>query len=165
MLAPVGSRVSADGTSLPARTYRANGKLHLAHVGVGGRGIDWGDKGAKKWAGCLIVGTEGKIYATAHNATFTMLPEEKFKDLQKNAPQKVDRSQGHERDWLNCMRTREKPIMHIEAGHRVASLCVLGNIAYRLRRKLRWDPVAENVIGDEEANRMLAVPCRSPWRL
>ena len=44
--------------------------------------------------GCLIVGTEGKIYATGHNATFTMLPEEKFKDVQKDRPEKVERSRG-----------------------------------------------------------------------
>ncbi len=75
------------------------------------------------------------------------------------------RSPGHEEDWLQCMRTRKKPIMHIEAGHRVATLCVLGNISYILGRKLHWDPVAEKVIGDEEANRMLSRPNRSPWHL
>jgi hypothetical protein len=55
--------------------------------------------------------------------------------------------------------------MHIESGHRVASLCVLGNIAYRLGRKLHWDPVAERFLGDEEANRMLGKPYRSPWHI
>ncbi len=75
------------------------------------------------------------------------------------------KSPGHEQDWLNCMRTREKPIMHIESGHRVATLCILGNISYRLGRKLHWDPVAERCIGDEEANRMLSRPNRSPWHI
>ena len=73
------------------------------------------------------------------------------------------KSPGHEQDFINCVRTREKPIMHIEAGHRVATLCILGNIAYRLARKIRWDPVAERVIDDEEASRMLSRPNRSPW--
>ena len=75
------------------------------------------------------------------------------------------KSPGHEQDWLDCMRSRKKPIMHIEAGHRVATLCVLGNISYRLGRKLRWDPVRERCIGDEEANRMLSRPNRAPWRI
>lgn len=75
------------------------------------------------------------------------------------------KSPGHEQDWLNCIRTRKKPIMHIEAGHRVATLCILGNISYILGRKLRWDPVAEKCIGDEEANRMLSRPNRAPWRI
>jgi len=75
------------------------------------------------------------------------------------------KSPGHEQDWLNCIRTRKKPIMHIEAGHRVATLCILGNISYLLGRKLHWDPVAERCMGDEEANRMLSRPNRAPWRI
>ena len=63
------------------------------------------------------------------------------------------------------MRTRKKPIMHIEAGHRVATLCVLGNISYILGRKLHWNPVAEKCTGDEEANRMLSRPNRAPWHI
>jgi predicted dehydrogenase len=74
-------------------------------------------------------------------------------------------SPGHEQDWVNCIRTRAKPIMNVEAGHAVATLCVLGNISYILGRKLLWDGAAERVIGDEEANRMLARPNRSPWHI
>ena len=75
------------------------------------------------------------------------------------------KSPGHEQDWLNCMRTRTKPVMNIEAGHAVATLCILGNISYRLGRKLRWDGENELVLDDEEANRMLSRPNRSPWRI
>ncbi len=79
--------------------------------------------------------------------------------------QRVNRSPGHRQDWFNCIKTRQQPIMPIEAGHRVASLCILGNIAYVLGRKLKWDPVNEQFIGDEEANRMLSRPSRGPWHL
>jgi predicted dehydrogenase len=75
------------------------------------------------------------------------------------------KSPGHEQDWVNCMRTREKPIMNVEAGHAVAALCILGNISYMLGRKLRWDAAAQTVIDDEEANRLLARPNRSPWHI
>ncbi len=75
------------------------------------------------------------------------------------------KSPGHERDWLNCMKTREKPIMHIDAGLAVANLCILGNISYILGRELRWDAETNRVIGDAEANRMLARPNRTPWRI
>ena len=75
------------------------------------------------------------------------------------------KSPGHEQDFMNCVRTREKPIMTIEAGHAVSTLCVLGNISYILGRKLEWDAAAERVVGDEEANRMLTRPNRSPWRI
>jgi predicted dehydrogenase len=78
---------------------------------------------------------------------------------------KVFQSPGHMENFEDCIRTREKPIMHMEAGHRVASLCILGNVAFQLRRKLEWDPIKEVVKNDEEANRMLSRPGRGPWHL
>jgi hypothetical protein len=66
---------------------------------------------------------------------------------------------------MDCIRTRQKPIMTIEAGHAVSTLCILGNISYILGRRLKWDAEAERVIGDEEANRMLSRPNRSPWHI
>ena len=51
--------------------------------------------------------------------------------------------------------------MHMEAAHRVASLCVLGNVAFQLQRKLEWDAVNERVKNDDEANRMLSRPGRA----
>lgn len=77
----------------------------------------------------------------------------------------VFRSPGHIENFEDCIRTREKPIMHMEAAHRVASLCILGNIAFQLQRKLDWDPVNERVRNDEEANRLLSRPGRAGWHL
>jgi len=79
-----------------------------------------------------------------------------------NVPYK---SPGHEQDFINAMRSRKKPIMTIEAGHAVGTLCILGNISYRLGRGLNWDAKNERVIGDEAANRLIARPNRSPWRV
>ncbi len=79
-----------------------------------------------------------------------------------NVPYK---SPGHEQDFINAMRSRKKPIMTIEAGHAVGTLCILGNISYRLGRGLKWDAKNERVIGDEAANRLIARPNRSPWRV
>jgi hypothetical protein len=44
-------------------------------------------------------------------------------------------------------------------------VCHLGNIAYWLNRPLKWDPAREVFVGDDEANRLLSRPMRSPWRL
>ena len=77
----------------------------------------------------------------------------------------VYRSPGHHEDFFNCMRTRQQPIMNIRAGHAVASVCILGNLAYRLGRKLEWDPVNEKFIGDEQANLLLNRPGRSVWHI
>ncbi|NQT38409.1 MAG: Gfo/Idh/MocA family oxidoreductase [Planctomycetes bacterium] len=68
-------------------------------------------------------------------------------------------------DFLHCVKTRDKPFRDVEYGHRVATVCHLGNIAYELKRPLKWDPVKEEFPGDEEANRMTWRPMREPWCL
>jgi predicted dehydrogenase len=78
---------------------------------------------------------------------------------------KAFRSPGHSENWEDCIRTRQKPIMHMEAAHRVASLCILGNVSFQLQRKLEWDPINERVKNDDEANRLLSRPGRGPWNL
>ena len=74
-------------------------------------------------------------------------------------------SNDHMGDFLKCVRSREKPVMDVAIGHRVTSLCILGNIAFRVGRKLNWDPTKEEIVGDPEANRLLAPPIRPPWHL
>ncbi len=71
--------------------------------------------------------------------------------------------EGHHQNWIECIRTRETPITDAWASHRVASMCILANLAYRLGRPLDWDPVAERFVNDAEANRFLSEPARSPW--
>lgn len=75
-----------------------------------------------------------------------------------------DATERHRENWLACIRSREQPVMPVDVGHRVISLAILANIAYRLGRRLRWDPKAERFLGDDEANRFLADPYRAPWR-
>jgi predicted dehydrogenase len=72
---------------------------------------------------------------------------------------------AHIANFLACVKSRARPNADVEEGHRSATMCHLGNIATRLGRSLRWDPVKEMVIGDPEANRWLARPYRKPWSL
>jgi hypothetical protein len=71
----------------------------------------------------------------------------------------------HVRNFLHCVKTREKPLADIEAGHRSTTACHLGNVAYRVGRKLKWNAQTEKVVGDDEANRLLTRSYRSPWTL
>jgi len=68
-------------------------------------------------------------------------------------------------DFLQCVKTRERPFRDIGIAHRAVSLCHLGNIAYWLKRSLKWDPVKEEVVGDPEASKWIDRPMRAPWRL
>ena len=68
-------------------------------------------------------------------------------------------------DFLHCVRTRERPFRDVELAHRAVTVCHLGNIAYWLKRPIRWDPEKEEIIGDPAVARMLDRPKRAPWRL
>ncbi len=68
-------------------------------------------------------------------------------------------------DFIHCVKSRERPFRDIELGHRTATHCHLGNIAYWLKRPLKWDPEKEEIIGDVEASRWLARPKREPWNI
>ena len=74
-------------------------------------------------------------------------------------------SNDHHRNFIDCIKSRQRPAAPVEIGHRSTTICHLGNIAMKLRRKLHWDPVAERFTDSEEANQMLSKPMRSPWHL
>jgi len=68
-------------------------------------------------------------------------------------------------DFVASVLARQPAFRDIEVAHRAATVCHLGNIAYWLKRPLRWDPVKEEFVDDPEANRWLDRPRREPWRL
>jgi len=74
-------------------------------------------------------------------------------------------SNDHQYNFLDCVRSRKRPVVDAETGHRSATVCHIGNIAVRLGRKLKWNPEKERFINDDEANRMLSRPMRTPWHV
>ncbi len=74
-------------------------------------------------------------------------------------------SDNHHDNWLDCIATRERPIVDVEIGHRMTCWCHLGNVAYTLGRKVHWDPARELFIDDDQANRQLRYAYRAPWHL
>ena len=76
-----------------------------------------------------------------------------------------DYNMNHKEDFLQAIRTGKTPCMDIEAGHRAGSMCILGNLAYLLGRKLHWDGAKQRFIGDAHANRLLGQPQRHPYHL
>ena len=73
---------------------------------------------------------------------------------------------SEKRDFLDAVKSRRQPQYNAEGGHRNASLSHLALASMALGRKLKWDPAAEKVIGDEEANKLLQPkPLRAPWTL
>ena len=67
--------------------------------------------------------------------------------------------------FAEAVKTRKRTGGNADAANRSATLMHLANIAIRTGRKLRYDPVKEQIVGDEEANRLVNPPMRAPWHL
>lgn len=118
--------------------------------------------------GGIFVGEHGKIEINRNK--FTTNPP----DLIPNAPPPASAeelkdkgwtAQSHLKNWLDCIKTREKPNADVEIGHRSISVCHLLNITRELGRKLRWDPEKEQFIDDPEANTYFSRPRRKGYEL
>ena len=71
---------------------------------------------------------------------------------------------ANKRDWVSCIKSRNKPFCDLEMGHRTAVICNLGNMSLRLGgRTIHWDPEKEVVVGDKEAAAMCTKQYRAPW--
>lgn len=76
------------------------------------------------------------------------------------------RNGSHWEDFLNGVRTRQKPIADVEGAHRAVSVALLGEVAYLSGEKLKWNPDTEQLIGaSTEANQLLSRTYRAPWEL
>jgi predicted dehydrogenase len=88
-------------------------------------------------------------------------PEDRTeKDLEKHVAPAI---RGHMRDFLAAIASRGRPVADIEQGYISTASCILGNLALGLGRTLTWDAEAGRVVDDDEANRLLRRPYRSPW--
>jgi predicted dehydrogenase len=111
--------------------------------------------------GVTFYGSRGTLFVS--RGTIRADPPELLETPPGAGPVRLYESPNHHADWIECMRTRQRPICDVEIGHRSATVCHLGNIAIRLGRKLTWDPALERFVGDEEADRLISKPMRSPW--
>ncbi len=72
---------------------------------------------------------------------------------------------AHIRNFVDCLKTRAKPVAEVETGHTSIIPSHLANIAFRLGHRVRWDAEKEDVIGDPDAHRLVGREYRSPWAL
>jgi len=100
--------------------------------------------------------TNGRIIEASSEALKTWKPGPGDLHLYESA--------NHYRNFIESVRSRKEPIEPVEVGHRTAAICHLGNLAMKLNRKIRWDPKAERIIGDDAAGELLQQPHRAPWR-
>jgi predicted dehydrogenase len=123
-----------------------------------------------KTGGITFHGTEGTLFVDRQG--FEIFPEKRGSgqnQVPRMAGRKVANSNQHHEDHLrnfvDCVKSRATPVCDIETGHRSTTTALLGNIAYRTRRRIVWDAKAEQIVGDREAARHLTRDYRGPWKL
>ena len=116
-----------------------------------------------QWMSMLFAGTEGWIHVSRNS--FQTDPPSLARVVIGPNEVRLPRSSDHRGNFLDAIRTGNGTISPIEAAVRSDAVCHHADIAMRLKRKLRWDPVAEEFPGDERANQLLARPMRAPWRV
>lgn len=141
--------IPPDGKDYKKLTYKYANGVVVTHGG-GSNGV-------------LFTGTEGKVevnrgYLRTWPANMKTIPIQ---------PGEVHlyKSLNHRGNFLECVRTRRRPICDVEIGCRSVTVCHLGNLAYWLKRPLRWDPEREEILDDALASRWLDRPRRAPWCL
>jgi predicted dehydrogenase len=113
--------------------------------------------------GVLFEGSDGWVFVT--RGQIDTNPKSLLNTTINPNEIQLYRSNNHKANFFDCVKSRAETIAPVEVAHRSCTICLLGEIAMRLRRKLRWDPHAERFVNDSVANCMLARSMRSPWHL
>ncbi len=113
--------------------------------------------------GCTFHGSDGMIYVD--RGVLEASNEAILNDPAGDDDFRLPETGGHVKNWIDCIRSREKPICHEEVGHRTASVCKLAVIGYELGTPLAWDPQSEIFTGSgaAQANAMRSRPSRGDW--
>ena len=115
---------------------------------------------------CVFEGTEGLVRIDASGKNFLTIPQGlKESRFGSDVPASYNSIDDHQRNFLDCVKSREEPAAPVEVGHRSATVCHLGNIALRLKKELQWDPASEQFVGSDEANALLRRPARESWHV
>lgn len=109
--------------------------------------------------GCAYYGTKGIMILGKGGGWKMYAPRLKLIEEMSGSPDLP----AHHADFLNCIRTGEKPHADIEINHLSSSLCHLANIACRVGRVLHLDPKTEQITMDDESNAMLKRKYRDHW--
>ena len=128
------------------RCVYANG-IELEHGGPGG---------------CVFHGDNGWLHID--RGVLKSDPAEIVETPLGDADVRLPVSPGHHRDWLDCIKTRNRPVADVEKGARTVTIVHLGNLAYQQQRRFRWDPDRWQ-FGNESDNRFLDRERRDPWQL
>jgi hypothetical protein len=123
------------------------------------------EKQKLEYAGAVFVGTKGRLHTTGHNATFRLLPVDQFQGVETKHPLTVDRSRGHEMDWLLACRGGKSAWANFDYASALNEMLMLGNVATQFDRELEYDPATMEVTNNAAADWLLRCEYRQGWSL
>ena len=121
--------------------------------------------GRDQGAGTTIHGTEGTIFVNRSGCWVIPNAKSKLAAVAREKDQAMSQMNvPHWKNWIECIRTRQKPTSDIETCVRSSTVCLLANLSMRYRTRLDWNE-ADWTVGQEAARPDLAERYRSPWKL
>ena len=111
--------------------------------------------GSKGWVG--NVGWRAKLQASSDKILNSV--------IEKGETRLFTNPKGEHRNFLDCVKSRKDPYFPVDIGHRVSTVCHLANLSIKLGRPLKWNPVKERFLKDDEANALCSREMRKPWTL
>ncbi|MBN2291246.1 MAG: Gfo/Idh/MocA family oxidoreductase [Pirellulales bacterium] len=119
-------------------------------------------KGVQRRLGYYLQGVEGTLFG--NYSTHTIVPQTPALAKSEPPEKSIPPSPGHEREWLDCVRSRKQPSCNVGYAHKLNMGNMLANLAMKVDRTLKFDPKTEAIIGDEEATRLSVPEYRAPWK-
>jgi predicted dehydrogenase len=114
-------------------------------------------------SGCTFTGTEGTLRIDRDHLSSD--PPSIVKEPLGGKDVHLATSPGHHRNWIDCIRSRKRPLADVQIGARSVAICILGNLAYWNNRRFRWDPAKWEFVDEPDPNRWLDRERRDPWAL
>ncbi|MGE5612592.1 MAG: Gfo/Idh/MocA family protein, partial [Bacillota bacterium] len=115
--------------------------------------------------GGIFVGERGWATSMSVGGPIEGAPDEIFQEMGLKSREVNIGANDHHANWFECIRTRRQPHCPEELGHRTASLGHLAMISHKLQQSLQWDPLKEEFINNDAANRLRSRAMREPWRM
>jgi predicted dehydrogenase len=112
--------------------------------------------------GVYFHGVNGTMYC--NYGMYKIVPEGNRMDGAAPPERSIPPSPGHEREWLDCIKTRQQPSCAVSYHTKIDVPIVLANLSLRLGRSIRFDPATRKIAGDEEAARLAVPVYRDPWK-
>jgi hypothetical protein len=114
--------------------------------------------------GILFVGEKGYITCAGWSGMPRLLPLERHRSYVRPA-KTLPRVEGHHADWLQACKGGDPACSSFTYGARLTEFMLLGNVALRAGKRLRWDAAAMRATNAPEADRFLRLPYRTGWEL